>query len=230
LFPNAFEARFPNAGIDCYLTWATPAQIKDWRKHERLITEHLVIDRDAAGNKIIAKYQRSTDQKRVRAIRKLLESRERNSILPPILSQSVVLNVRESFRVNRRATYVKLPTNLNFHVVDGQHRVEALEGLNDSVIAPIPVTIVRGLSELQEAALFLLINHTQKKVSASVRLLDIARMLGETRNTSVNPDPLFEALRFKSASKHALSVAAEQVLKSSHFWFDKVNLPEGEEE
>jgi hypothetical protein len=152
------------------------------------------------------------------------------SILKPILPQNIVLNVRKEFEVTRRNNFlVRLPEDLRFNVIDGQHRLEALLELEDDNF-PIPITIIKGLNELEEAALFLQINHTQKTVPAEIRLLNIARMRRARRYPRLNFEDLFRVLGFKGVDNiEALDVSAEQVLNSRHFFFRRVLLPSTEE-
>ena len=42
-------------------------------------------------------------------------------------------------------------------------------------------------------------------------------------------DPLLHVLGLSDADVDTLEVAADQALKKEHFWFDKIDLPSGEE-
>ena len=174
---------------------------------------------------MIKSYQRSRERTRINKIRRFLGGGDADSILPPILPQNVVLNVRESFMPTevRPGLYI-LPKDVRYRVVDGQHRIEAIMDMN---AIPVPATITVGLDAVQEGALFLLINHTQKRVPAAVRLLNMAGM--RNRRPRIKVQPLLSVLGLTGADLATLDVAAEQVLDGSHFWFDKVALPPDEE-
>jgi len=177
--------------------------------------------------RVIERYQRSKEPRRIRKIVNFLSTQQRNSVLLPILPQNVVLNVRKKFHATRiRGDLYRIPDRVRFQVVDGQHRIEALIKLEINL--PLPVTITTGLSEIQEGALFLLINHTQKRVPASIRMLDIAGM--RRRRLKLNLQPLLDVLGFTGADVRTLDIAAEQALKKDHFWYDKITLPRSEEE
>jgi DGQHR domain-containing protein len=224
LYPRAVPFEFERAKVKCYLTVMGAEQIADLLSRRRVIVEHLEIVKARSG-KVIKKYQRSREERRIGKIVNFLEQPNAHSIIPAILPQNVVLNVREGIRLTHSGQVVTLPDNLRFHVVDGQHRIEALSRVVQDL--PIPVTITSGLSEVQEAGLFLLINHTQKRVPAAIRLLDIAGMMN--RHAGVDLDPLMKAMGMNNADRNTLVIAADQVLKRGHFWYDKMNIPGSEE-
>jgi DGQHR domain-containing protein len=210
------------------LTIATVNQLKQWNREKRLNIARLRIIPSGRG-RVIRNYQRAPQRGRVTRIRRFLTQTRSTSILKPILPQNIVLNVRKEFKVTRSHDFlVRLPEDLRFNVIDGQHRLEALLELEDDDF-PIPITIIKGLNELEEAALFLQINHTQKTVPAEIRLLNIARMRRARRYPGHYFEDLFRVLGFKDVNIEALDVSAEQVLNSGHFFFRRVQLPSTEE-
>ncbi len=225
MYPDAFLFTFPNSAVDCYLTLVKSSDLKNWRQNDRLRIEYLKIVTGHHGKKI-ERYQRSKEPRRINKIRRFLSIDGNDSIIPPILPQNVVLNVRKKFEQKKGASGLYcIPNDSKFSVVDGQHRIEALIGYSGDLT--IPATITVGLSQQEEGALFLLINHTQKKVPATVRLLDIAGMRKSQPMKKL--EPLLQAIGFGRTDLKTLDIASEQVLNKGHFWYDKVRVPEGEE-
>jgi DGQHR domain-containing protein len=226
MFPKSIRFKFPKTKIDCYLTVVESQQLRQWREDGKLKIEYLSVAENK-GRRTIKRYQRTKELRRIGKIRTFLTDQQPNSVIPPILPQNVVLNVREKFKPVRIQSMYRIPDNLRYHVIDGQHRIEALIEIETSI--PLPVTILTGLTEIQEGALFLLINHTQKRVPASIRMLDIAGMRRSRQGRKWDLDPLLQVLGFSDADVDTLEVAADQALKREHFWFDKISLPSGEE-
>lgn len=229
MFPNAIKFQFPNANFDCFLTVVNASQFRDWQQNGQLIVEHL--KQETRGRRrIISKYDRPRAAKRIARIQRFLSQVQPRSVLPPILPQSVVLNVRKRFPERRRGSLYVLPQNLRFHVIDGQHRIWGAMAALRGVDVPLPVTITTGLNEMEEGALFLLINHTQKSVPATIRLLAISVMRRRPQMKNYDLRPLLRALGFKDAEIRTLDIATDQVRDGRHFWFDKIKLPTTEED
>jgi DGQHR domain-containing protein len=225
MYPKAFLFKFPNSAVDCYLTLIRSSDLKKWRQDDKLRIEYLRIVTGIDGKKI-ERYQRSKEARRINKIKRFLDVNGTDSVIPPILPQNVVLNARKEFdqKMGNDGLYL-IPNDVKFSVVDGQHRIEAL--IEHPADLTIPATITVGLNQQEEGALFLLINHTQKKVPATIRLLDIAGMRKSQPMKKL--EPLLQAIGFGRTDLKTLDLASEQVLKKGHFWFDKVRVPEGEE-
>ncbi|MDC0072331.1 DGQHR domain-containing protein [Gammaproteobacteria bacterium] len=67
-----------------------------------------------------------------------------------------------------------------FHVIDGQHRLFGYSGSSDKNVLshPIIVTAFFGLTELEEAKIFIDVNENQKKVDVSLKM-EVQYLLGE---------------------------------------------------
>lgn len=230
VFPKAFEIRYPSTGYRVFLTVMMGRRLARMERDGKLRTDFVVV-KDSQRGRVIRKYQRPKSKSRVNSIKQFLGGASTRSLTPAILPQGIVLSVRRRLRLRARPStrLVNLPRGLTYHIVDGQHRVAALVALSKTLDFPIPVAVVSGLTEAQEGALFLMMNHTQKKVPAEVRLLHIARLSRGSRSERYDSSSLLRAVGVRGATLEALDLAARQVLSREHFWFDKVSLPEGEE-
>jgi DGQHR domain-containing protein len=227
MYPRAIRINL-TTGVQSYLTAFSASDLE--RLYPRYLRIELLECPPTDRGRQIKRYARPKDEKRVNKIRRFLESQ--SSVIPPVLPQSIVLNVRRRFQPRvLNEDIVLLPQGLRFYVIDGQHRIfGAIEAYRQSRINTfLPATILEGLTELQETALFLLINHTQKRVEPTIRLLDAIRMLQRRRTPNSDVREFLRILGFREADLDVLVAAREQVLDESHFWFRYVQLPTGEE-
>src|SRR2546428_2299545 len=154
--------RLEQAGIPMYLTSLTVKQIKDLFANGQLIV-------DAYEPSNPSGYQRGIDETRATEISEFLSSNI--IVLPALLPGSVILNCRKPKTIHYDEAHMQLiiHDNAAFHVVDGQHRLTALQKTKVSNYE-IPVTIVQGLDIAQEAGQFLTINTKQKRVRPDLQL------------------------------------------------------------
>jgi DGQHR domain-containing protein len=147
-----------------YLTKLTVGQIKELIKSKQLVPDTYNPDIKLEGG-----YQRELDKNRTRKILNFLESNYK--IVLHIMPTSIVLSARKS--TTEPITFNKgkliIGDDATLFVVDGQHRVWGMKEHKDRNYE-IPTTIIYGLNEHQEAAQFLVINSTQKKVDPSLQL------------------------------------------------------------
>jgi DGQHR domain-containing protein len=177
-------------------------------------------------------YQRNIEEKRVRSIAKYLE--RANSIMPV----AGLLNVREKGRLKFHNGRLTIPDGLKVWVVDMQHRLKGIvtaleEGGLTNANFHFPVVITEGLTQVEEAAQFYIINTKAKKMDVALtrRLLiennkvkDIAdvkpweiaavRMTIEL-NKGIRENPWFGALRQPNEERLHQHVATEKSFVNS---------------
>lgn len=112
-------------------------------------------------------YQRKPDENRVRNIAKYFE--RPTSIMPA----AGLLNVREKGLIKFKKGILTIPDNAEVWVVDMQHRLKGLcaaaqNGVLKDADFSYPVVITEGLSHLDEAAQFYVINTKAKKMDVSL--------------------------------------------------------------
>lgn len=114
-------------------------------------------------------YQRNPDEKRVKSIAKYFE--QKNAIMPV----AGLLNVRERgrLRYRRASSELVIPDGTNVWVVDMQHRLRGLvQAIDDGTVDPdrfgFPVVITEGLSKVDEAAQFYIINTKAKRMDVAL--------------------------------------------------------------
>ncbi len=111
-------------------------------------------------------YQRLTDEKRVKNIAKYFEQKE------TIMPVAGLLNIRERGKIKYKDNKIIIPDGTKIWVVDMQHRLKGLlkakeDGLlkNDFLF---PVVITEGLSQVDEAAQFYVINTRAKRMDVAL--------------------------------------------------------------
>src|SRR6266403_451674 len=177
-------------------------------------------------------YQRRPEEKRIKAIAKYFE--RANAIMPV----AGLLNVREKGRIRFKDGKITIPDGTNVWVVDRQHRLQGLvRAQEEGVIRPnsfhFPVVITEGLSRVDEAVQFYLINTKAKKMDVALtrRLLieknkvkDIADVkpweIGAVRitidlNNSLAANPWFSRIRQPNEERLEQHVATEKSFVSS---------------
>jgi len=177
-------------------------------------------------------YQRNPEEKRVKAIAKYFERAD--SIMPV----AGLLNVREKGRVKFKDGKITIPDGTNVWVVDMQHRLQGLvrareEGIIRHYAFNFPVVITEGLSRVDEAVQFYLINTKSKKMDVALtrRLLieknkvkDIADVkpweIAAVRitidlNNSIAANPWFARIRQPNEERLEQHVATEKSFVSS---------------
>jgi DGQHR domain-containing protein len=147
-----------------YLTKLTVGQIK-----ELIDNKQLVPDTYNPDIRVERGYQRTLDKNRMRKILNFLESKYK--IVLHIMPTSIVLSARKSMTepVKFNNGQLIVGDDARLFVVDGQHRVWGMKE-HKGADYEVPTTIIYGLNEHQEAAQFLVINSTQKKVDPSLQL------------------------------------------------------------
>jgi DGQHR domain-containing protein len=177
-------------------------------------------------------YQRRPEEKRVKAISKYFE---RAASIMPVAG---LLNVREKGRIKFRDGKITIPDGVSVWVVDMQHRLQGLvRAQEEGVIRPhsfhFPVVITEGLSRIDEAAQFYLINTKAKKMDVALtrRLLieknkvrDIADVkpweIAAVRitidlNNSLAGNPWFARIRQPNEDRLEQHIATEKSFVSS---------------
>src|ERR1700723_1178978 len=177
-------------------------------------------------------YQRTPDERRIKNIAKYLE--RRSSIMPV----AGLLNVRDKGRLKYRNGQLTIPDGVKIWVVDMQHRLKGLltareeDGLTTSSFS-FPVVITEGLSQVDEAVQFYLINTKAKKMDVALtrRLLiennkvkDIADVkpweIAAVRitielNKEIRGNPWFGSLRQPNEERLEQHIATEKSYVSS---------------
>ena len=175
-------------------------------------------------------YQRKPDEKRVRSIAKYLERRA--SIMPV----AGLLNVREKGKLKFSKGKLIIPDGIEVWVVDMQHRLKGLVLAHDEGLArqfEFPIVITEGLSQVDEAAQFYVINTKAKKMDVALtrrllidndRILDIADVkpweIAATKitidlNKKIAGNPWYEVLRQPNEDKTTLHLGTETSFVSS---------------
>lgn len=112
-------------------------------------------------------YQRKPEERRIKSIARYLE---RPDAIMPVAG---LLNVREKGRLSFRGGNLIIPAGVEIWVVDMQHRLHGLERAKEESSLRgdsfrFPVVITEGLSQLEEAAQFYIINTKAKKMDVAL--------------------------------------------------------------
>ena len=177
-------------------------------------------------------YQRNPEEKRIKNIAKYFE--RKNAIMPV----AGLLNVREKGVLKFRDGMLTIPEGTRVWVVDMQHRLRGLVRAREEKILRgeqfwFPVVITEGLSQIDEAAQFYIINTKAKKMDVALtrrlliennRIKDLAdvkeweitavRMTIEL-NRSVKGNPWYGAIRQPNEDRLEVHVATEKSFVSS---------------
>jgi len=150
--------------------------LKEWRDSEILVLDKF--KKDESGS--TTGYQRVLDEKRSHRIAQFLAgegvTKRAADIILPILPQTVLLNARQGSRPPEfsSAKELRIFSKTRLAQVDGQHRIAGLVEASETYPSlgdySLPVAIVNSLNLSQEAAQFLTINSTQRKVKADLEL------------------------------------------------------------
>jgi DGQHR domain-containing protein len=109
-----------------------------------------------------------------------------------------------------------------FFVVDGQHRVWGMKELKEKNYE-VPTTIIYGLNEHQEAAQFLVINSTQKKVDPSLQLRVLFYAQEKLMMNLIKE--IKNVIPWQSWKLEALKVAIQLENDPETPWYKKVKQP-----
>lgn len=130
-------------------------------------------------------YQRMPVQARFRKIARYATGKDgARAILP----QAIVLNARDTGVLEFEDSgggvgRLRVPQGTTLWEVDGQHRLGglryAVEQNPDFKDYPVPVVVTEGLSRLEEAVLFFVINTTQKRVPTDLAQRLIEQQMGD---------------------------------------------------
>ena len=172
-------------------------------------------------------YQRESIPSRFKKIASYVRGKEG---VDPLLPQAVVLNVREqdkklkfqSLNGSNIGTLV-IPHDQTLWEVDGQHR---LGGLRYAVGEEprlgeytIPVVITEGLTRLDEAVLFYVINTTQKRVPTDLAQRLIAqKMKDEGHRMRIIAEG-------KAWIPKATDIVDNLMKSDGHPWYGKIGIP-----
>lgn len=174
-------------------------------------------------------YQRMPVQTRFRKIARYVMGKEGHP--RPILPQAIVLNVRDEDQKRLKFKdsegdglgLLEVSHEVTFWEVDGQHRLGGLRYAvgEDPKFAdyPIPVVITEGLSRLNEAVLFHVINTTQKRVPTDLSQRFIETKMGD------------EAMRLQVIAKgedwipKGTKVVDTLVTTPGNPWYGKIGIP-----
>jgi len=207
-------------GTNVYLTKLSVGQIRNLIDNKQLIPDTYKPDIN-----LQLGYQRSLDETRMQKIRNFLESRFK--MVLPVMPTSIVLSVRENKTkpLSFKEGNLIIGDDAVLYVVDGQHRVWGIKDHKD-LKYEVPTTIVYGMDQHQEAAQFLVINSTQKKVDPSLQLRVLyyaeqklmERLINEIKNVIPWQSWKLEALR--------IAIALENDPENP--WYKKVQVPNEE--
>jgi DGQHR domain-containing protein len=172
-------------------------------------------------------YQRMPLEARFRKIARYVEGKEgKRAILP----QAVVLNYRNgSSKLKFKAIdegpmgYLEVTADQVLWEVDGQHRLgglrRALAEAPHLESYPIPVVITEGLTRIDEAFLFFVVNTTQKRVPT-----DLAQRLIEKQIE--DPDLRFQIVTGgKDWIPKGVKVVDAMLALPDHPWHGKIGIP-----
>ncbi|MEM3737712.1 MAG: DGQHR domain-containing protein [Candidatus Bathyarchaeia archaeon] len=203
--------------IRVYLTKLSVEQIKDLIENKQLIPDTYNPDIN-----IQQGYQRSLNPNRMRRILNFLESC--HSIVLPVMPTSIVLNVRNTASEPLKFKDGKLiiGDDATLYVVDGQHRVWGIKDLKNSKYEA-PVTLVYGLDEYQEAAQFLVINGTQKRVDPSLQLRVL--FYAEEARVEKLASEIKDVIPWQRWKLEALKIAIKLENDPENPWYKKVKVP-----
>lgn len=174
-----------------------------------------------------AGYQRMPTQARFRKIARYVMGKEGSR---PVLPQAVVLNYRDSgSKLKFSATddghfgNLEIKHDQKLWEVDGQHRLGGLRVAVEENPAlgeyPVPVVITDGLSRLEEAVLFFVVNTNQKRVPT-----DLAQRLIEQQMK--DPDLKMQIVAGgKDWIPKGVRVVDAILEKSGHPWEGKIAIP-----
>jgi DGQHR domain-containing protein len=173
-------------------------------------------------------YQRIPTQARFRKIAKYIQRKQHSG--RPILPQSVVLNHRDAdhplkFTATDRGPLgtLELRQEENLWEVDGQHRLGGVRTAVEENPAmgeyPVPIVITQGLTKLDEAVLFFVVNTNQKRVPT-----DLAQRLIEQQMK--DPDMKMQLVAGgKDWISKGVKVVDAILATSKHPWEGKIGIP-----
>jgi DGQHR domain-containing protein len=200
-----------------YLTKLSVGQIKGLIENKQL-----VIDTYNPDIKIARGYQRTLDENRIRKMLTFLESKYK--IVLHIMPTSVVLSSRKSATepIKFKDGKLIIGDDATLFVVDGQHRIWGIKNHKDENYE-VPTTIVYGLSEHQEAAQFLVINSTQKKVDPSLQLRVLFYAEEKLMMNLINE--IKNVIPWQSWKLEALKIAIDLENDPENPWYKRVKQP-----
>ncbi|MFH1637561.1 MAG: DGQHR domain-containing protein [Candidatus Woesearchaeota archaeon] len=211
-----------DARVNIYLTTFKVGQLKGLYEDKQILKDYYSPDLKAGGPK---GYNRTIDPNRTKRILNYLSTRYEYVL--PLLPSSLVLNVRNNrLKFQDSKHELLIGGDVDFYVIDGQHRIEGLLKHKESY--EVPVTILEGLDEIKEAMQFLIINTTQKRVDPQLQLRDLFRIcdkdfggiLGEVKEVLSR-----EVLGSGEWKIEALKIAMELETQALSPWYDRVKLP-----
>jgi DGQHR domain-containing protein len=180
-------------------------------------------------------YQRGLKPERARNIAEFIKGNHQgNQIILPILPQTVLLNTRTTGRAprfterNRNGGLsigtLRVYDSTRLAEVDGQHRIRGaiLASRDEGRLSRfmLPVSIVDSLQLSQEAAQFVTINTTQKRITPDLALRVVFHRDREEANR------LAEALGFQDWKFHALAITIDLNDTVPSPWENGITRPE----
>jgi DGQHR domain-containing protein len=195
--------------------------------------KHFVIDTWNPKNVVGRRgYQRTPDETRIKSIVRYLE--RKNAIMPV----AGLLNIRERNRAKFSKGNLIIPDGAEVWVVDMQHRLKGLDRAREDGVLPgdrfrFPVVITEGLSQIEEAAQFYVINTKSKKMDVALTrrlLIENARVkdLADVKpweiaavritidlNKSISSNPWYGTIRQPNEERQGQHVATEKSFVSS---------------
>ncbi len=196
------------------------------------LLDHFVVDIwDPKNIKHIRGYQRNPDNARIRKIAKFFE--KKGAIMPV----AGLVNIRDKSKTKYENGKLIIPDATRVWVVDMQHRLHGLvKAKEDGLIRgnfSFPIVLTEGLSQIEEAVQFYVINTRAKKMDVALtrRLLiennlikDIAdakpweisavRITIDINRKIVN-NPWYKAIREPNAEKMVTHIATEKSFVAS---------------
>ena len=161
-------------------------------------------------------YQRNPDEKRIKNIAKYFE---RKSAMMPVAG---LLNIREKGKLKYRDGKLIIPDGVNVWVVDMQHRLKGMvQAIDEGTIDPehfsFPVVITEGLSRVDEAAQFYVINTKSKKMDVAL-----------TRRLLIENDRINDIADVKLWEIPAVQITIEMNTNLSSPWHNRLRQPNEE--
>lgn len=200
-----------------YLTKLSVKQIRELIESKQVVPDTYNPDIKAHEG-----YQRDLNPTRMKKIHNFLEGHYKTVL--PVLPTSVVLSVRKSNSepLKYKDNKLIIGDDAVIHLVDGQHRIYGIKEHKDMGYE-IPVTIIYGMNSHQEAAQFLVINSTQKKVDPSLQLRVLFNAKEELLSKFI--EEVKNVIPWQAWKIEALRIGMELEKNSESPWYNNVEIP-----
>ncbi|PKL92642.1 MAG: hypothetical protein CVV21_02475 [Candidatus Goldiibacteriota bacterium HGW-Goldbacteria-1] len=185
----------------------------------------LIVDKYQRGEE--DSYQRNEDHSKIRELADFLRLYKNDDIVKPILPASIIINVPDSSNLtfDEKNGQIILDKKAKLNIVDGQHRVKAVckaysDGIADDF--EVPVTFIKGLKRIHEAAQFLIINVKQKQVRTDLTMTILHEMNVQTNQLATK---LRKILKVDGWQIEATAIAIDVNTRQRSPWFNLIMRP-----